>query len=153
MTPNDKASSDKVPDEIRTMRGRTDFGWLPQMLPVPLAEHYFVESFYEDSVVKLLEELPARKDLLIEAVPVLHQFFGCDARLMLGALWSLAEPIGPVLHVVIYTITTRTEAEAKYSEFTRAWLAGRDAHGIKFVPTAIRAEELAGAVHRPNKIE
>lgn len=147
MGPKDKPPFDDVPHEIRSMRGRTDFGVPARLLRSNVAAHYVVETFFEDSIVKLLQEVPARTEFILEAAPVLHRYFGCEARLMLAAPSRLFEPIGPVLHVVIYTTLSKEEARARYALFVHEWLDGRSALGIEFVPTPVAAEELRGAAN------
>lgn len=124
-----------MPDEIRSHDGRPDFGVRDEQLPGPLIASYFVESSYGD-VVHGLVAVSGRTAFLASAVPVLHEYFGCDARLMLAAPWRLFEPIGPILTVVIYTKLTKDSALDAHRRLKSEWLAEAKTLGIDVVPVA-----------------
>lgn len=101
--------------------GTADLGVPARLLPPELATAYVVESDYEDEVLKLIEAEHARGAFLLRAAPDLRALFGEEARLMLAQLWSLFEPIGPVLNLIVYTWLPETKAEAGLDKFDERW--------------------------------
>lgn len=130
-----KKEPERRPDGLDMSDGRPDFGSRSALLPEPLTKLYFVESSFEEEVATLVANVPGRAAFLAQVAPKLYEYFGCDARLMLAAPWSLFEPIGPVLHVVIYTELDPPAASRQLKQFERDCVHGTD-FGVVFDPNA-----------------
>ena len=78
-----------------------DLGVRSSALPLVLHDNYYVETDNETEVVSHLT--PSVVRYLENLAPAIHAAFGGDCRLMLGSLWRLKEPVGPVLRLFIYT--------------------------------------------------
>ena len=100
---------------------RADLGAPGRELPPDLAASYFVETSFGDEVAGLIAARSGRAPLLKRLAPVLHERFGCDARLMLAAPWSLFEPIGPRLQITVFTALDESSAAKAASEIETAW--------------------------------
>jgi hypothetical protein len=100
-------------------------------LPAALRDEYYVETNNDEEVVGLLT--PETVEFLAAAGPAIHATFGCDARLMLAALWQLKDPIGPVLRLFVYTKLTREAADAAYDRLKTSWLDRQPSQPLKIV--------------------
>jgi len=108
-----------------------DLGVRSRALPAALRDEYFIETNNEEEVVGLLT--PDAVEFLTATGPAIHAIFGCDARLMLAALWRLKEPIGPLLRLFVYTKLTPAAADAAYKRLKTSWLHRQPSQPLKIV--------------------
>ena len=116
---------------------RPDLGTRSEALPPALRHEYYVETDNEREVVDLIAKRTERIQFLIDAAPAIHACFGCDARLMLGTLWRLKDPIGPVLRLFVYTQLDSNKASAAMDCLRASWLSAQPDVGLKIVVTRI----------------
>ena len=106
---------------VRIPAATADLGVPATLLPSSLAGQYVVESHYEDEIMNLIQTEPSRLSFLEKLAPELRGLFGENARLMLAQLWSLFDPIGPELHVVVYTWLDERGVRTALDALRKAW--------------------------------
>jgi len=128
----------KQDSNVRKTQGigaRWDLGIRSRALPAALRDEYYVETNNDKEVVGLLT--PDVVEFLAGAGPAIHEAFGCDARLMLAALWQLKDPIGPVLRLFVYTKLTREAADAAFERLKTSWLERQPGLPLKIVVKSV----------------
>jgi hypothetical protein len=115
---------------------RADLGSRSE-LPGGLRDEYVVESSYEDQVRELLVQVPTRVRFLEQAAPRLHALFGCNSRLMLAAPWSLFEPIGPMLQIVVFTALAEGDTKVATANFLEEFQQQISVNGATLAPIPI----------------